>query len=117
MPANEQLTHRLRAALAPLEQVEEIKMFNGIAFLVNGKMCICVSNDELLCRIDPSLQETLMERPGCRPMLRRDKALTGYVYVHQEFVKTKKDFDYWVALCLAYNQVAKASKKKRTATK
>jgi len=37
----------------------------------------------------------------------------GYVYVSDGAIKTKKDFDYWISLALAFNKLAKSSKKKR----
>jgi hypothetical protein len=37
----------------------------------------------------------------------------GYVYVNEEVIKSKKDFDYWIALALDYNKRAKAAPKKK----
>ena len=33
-------------------QIEEKKMFSGLAFLVNEKMCVNVSGENLMCRFD-----------------------------------------------------------------
>jgi TfoX/Sxy family transcriptional regulator of competence genes len=112
MAYNEKLANKVRSALAHLPEVEEKKMFRGITFMVNGKMCISVSNDELMCRIDPELYDAVVKKKGCRPVIMRGKEYKGYVYVNEEGIKTKKDFDYWVRLCLEFNKKAKASKKK-----
>lgn len=112
MAINEQLTNRLRGLLVNIPHVEEKKMFRGIAFMVNGKMCITVGDNELMCRIDPDLQDKLLENPDCRPMVRDGKVLKGFVYVSDNILKTQKDWDYWVGLCLAFNSQAKASKKR-----
>lgn len=61
MPYNEKLANRIREALGELPDVEEKKMFGGIAFIVNGKMCVNVSGDEMMCRFDPSLQKENIE--------------------------------------------------------
>jgi len=53
MPANESLARRVRAALAPLGGVEEKRMFGGLAFMVDGKMCVTVGKDRIMCRISP----------------------------------------------------------------
>ena len=37
----------------------------------------------------------------------------GYVYVYEDAIKSKKDFDYWVKLALDFNKTAKASPKKK----
>ena len=41
-------------------------MFGGITFMVNGKMCISVGPNRLMCRIDPELHERAIEREGVR---------------------------------------------------
>jgi len=112
MAYNEKLANKVRSALAHLPEVEEKKMFRGITFMVNGKICISVSNDELMCRIDPELYGAVVKKKGCRPVIMREREYKGYVYVNEEGIKTKKDFDYWVRLCLEFNKKAKASKKK-----
>jgi TfoX/Sxy family transcriptional regulator of competence genes len=94
-------------------KIEEKKMFSGLAFMVNGKMCINVSGDNLMCRIDPALQEEIAERSGFQPMIMKGKELKGYCYVNPTGFKSRTDFEYWVDLCLSYNDRAKASKKIR----
>ena len=113
MAYNEKLANRLREALAHDLKVEEKRMFSGLAFMVDGKMCINVSGDELMCRFDPALQDEVAEKNGFRTMIMKGKQLNGYGYVDPEAIKSKKDFDYWVNLCLAFNPKAKASKKKK----
>lgn len=51
MAYNEELAERIRALLAERDDVTEKEMFSGICFMVEEKMCICFSGDELLCRI------------------------------------------------------------------
>jgi hypothetical protein len=36
----------------------------------------------------------------------------GYVYVSEEGIKTKNDFDFWIKLSLDFNKKAKASRPK-----
>ena len=116
MAINEKLADRIREALVDQKKVEEKVMFRGMCFMVNGKMCVCVSNDEMMCRIDPAETEAALEKDGCRPMMRNGKTMKGFVYVNTEAIKSKRDFDYWINLSLAFNKEAKASKKK-SATK
>jgi TfoX/Sxy family transcriptional regulator of competence genes len=110
MAYNEKLTNRLREALADIRNVEEKRMFSGITFMVNGKMCISAGDDRIMCRIDPSIHEKVVERKGCRTVMMKGREYKGYVYVNEEGIKAKKDFDYWVGLALDFNKLAKASK-------
>ncbi len=112
MAYNEKLAIKVRTALAHLSKVEERKMFRGITFMVNEKMCVSVSNNEIMCRIDPELYDTVVKKKGCRPVIMRGREYRGFVYVNEEGIKTKKDFDYWIGLALEFNKRAKASKKK-----
>ncbi len=112
MARNEKLEARVREALAAISNVEEKVMFSGMAFMVNGKLCIAAGDNELMFRINPDLQETVLEKPGVSEMLRSGKAIKGYVYVHEEALKSRKEFDYWTGLALDYNKQALPSKKK-----
>jgi TfoX/Sxy family transcriptional regulator of competence genes len=57
MPYNENLAHRIREALEHLPKVEEKKMFRGLTFIVNDKMCAGVSGDEMMLRFTPLLAQ------------------------------------------------------------
>ena len=103
MAYNQNLADKVREALKALPNVEEKKMFSGLAFLVDEKMCINVSGDHLMCRFDPALQEKVAARKGYQPMIMKGRELRGYCYVSEEGYSAKKDFDYWIGLCLDYN--------------
>lgn len=115
MPYSLTLANRIRTYLAgiPEIKIEEKEMFRGLAFLVNGKMCINVSGDDLMCRYDPVLEEEVSQRIGFQPMIMKGKQLRGYCYVSEDGYKSKGNFEYWLKLCLEFNEKAKASKKKK----
>jgi TfoX/Sxy family transcriptional regulator of competence genes len=109
------LADRIRTYLAdmPNLKVEEKTMFRGLAFLVNGKMCINVSDENLMCRFDSELEHVVAEKKGFLPMIMKGKQLRGYCYVTEDGYKSKTNFEYWLTLCLDFNGKAKASKKKK----
>lgn len=111
MAFNEQLAGRIREALSQLAAVEEKKMFQGICFMVNGKMCLCVRLDEMLCRVGPHKYAEALEMNHCRPMIHNGRTMTGFIFVSTEGIRRKKDFEYWVNLALEYNNEAKATKR------
>lgn len=112
MAYNEKLSNRIREALVALPKVEEKYMFGGVCYMLNGKMCMGVVKDEMMCRIDPDKYEEALDKKGCREMVFTGKPMKGYVFVAEEGMKSKKEFDYWVELCLEFNKKAKAAKKK-----
>ncbi|MFB9844384.1 TfoX/Sxy family protein [Mucilaginibacter ginsenosidivorans] len=111
MAYDEKLADRVREALADIPDVEEKKMFRGVTFMVDDKMCVSVSGDELMLRLDPDLTEQLVEEPGTRPMVHGDKHMKGFIYISEERFRNQKDFDRWIKLALDYNPKAKSSKK------
>ena len=113
MAYDEKLNDRVREAMSMFDNVEEKHMFGGTCYMLNDKMCIGVVGDELMCRIGPDAYEAAFERPGCRAMVFTGKPMNGYVFVSEEGMKSKKDFDHWIELCLAFNKHAKSSKKKK----
>ena len=113
MAHNEQLTTRVREALSGEKKVEEKRMFRGVGFMVNGKLCVSTGNDELMCRIDPELHDKVIQKNGVRSMEMKGRVYKGYVYIKEDAIKSKKDFDYWINLALDFNKIAKAAPKKK----
>lgn len=113
MAYDEKLSDRIREALQDVPNVEEKNMFGGVCYMVDGKMCIGVVKDEMMCRIGEERQEEALHKPGCREMDFAGRPMKGYVYVNHEGMKTQPDFNYWIDLCLAHNPQAKAAKKKK----
>jgi TfoX/Sxy family transcriptional regulator of competence genes len=113
MAYNQQLADRIRELIGEGYEVEEKTMFSGMCFMVNGKMCICVAREEILCRIGPGAMEAALEENGTREMINNGKTMKGYVYVAADEVKTTKALQHWLDLCLAFNKEAKAAKKKK----
>ena len=68
MAYNEKLANCIRKQLADLPNIEEKEMMGGLIFMYNGKMCVGIIKDEMMCRIDPNFHETAIEKTGCRTM-------------------------------------------------
>jgi TfoX/Sxy family transcriptional regulator of competence genes len=107
------LTARVRAALMDVPDVEERKMFGGITFMVNGKMCVSVGARRLMCRIDPRAHEAALQRKGCRTVVMKGREYRGYVHVDAEAVTKQSDLRHWIDLALDFNGRAKSSRKRR----
>lgn len=113
MAYNEKLADRTREIISlSHKKVEEKKMFGGLCFMVNGKMCVGVEQERLMVRLDPERYDEAMEKEGCKPMDFTGKIMKGYVFVDIDSLNTKKKLEYWVKLALEFNNKAKASKKK-----
>jgi TfoX/Sxy family transcriptional regulator of competence genes len=115
MAYDEKLAGRVREIIADTyKNIEEKKMFGGLCFMVNGKMCVGVEQERLMLRIDPEKYNDLIEKEGCRPMDFTGKPMKGFVFVDKEVLQTKKQLHYWIDLALEYNKIARPSKKKKS---
>jgi len=113
MSYNTKLADRVREALAHLPDVEEKEMFRGVCFMVNGKMCVCISGEELLCRIGAETMEAALDENGVRQMvMARNRPSKDFVFVSREAFQRQTDFDKWIKQALDFNPKAKASKKR-----
>lgn len=88
-------------------------MMGGLCFMVDGKMCVGVTKDRLMVRLDPTVEAAALARPGCQPMDFTGRPMKGYVFVHPEGWKTDAQLRHWLDLALDFNPRAKASKKRR----
>lgn len=113
MAYNTVLADRVREILVDTLNVTEKKMFSGIAFMVDEKMCICIVKTGLMCRIDPNRFDELVQKNGVQPMVMKGKEMNGYLLVDEEIVVSNKSLQYWVDICIDFNLKAKSSKKKK----
>ena len=113
MAYDEKLAGRIRELLAGKTEAEEKKMFGGLAFMVNSKMCVGIIRDELMCRLDPAFQEKALELPGCRIMKFTGRPMNGYVMVDPSGMSTRKELGFWIDRALEYNPLARSSVKKK----
>jgi TfoX/Sxy family transcriptional regulator of competence genes len=114
MAYDEKLADRARELITRTHNnVEEKRMFGGLCFMVNGKMCVGVETNRLMVRFDPARQEEIMEMDGAKPMDFTTKVMKGYTFVDKESIGTKKKLEFWIGLALEYNAIAKSSEKKK----
>lgn len=123
MAYDESLAERLRSALLRTsprdgEQIDERKMFGGIALLLDNCMACGVIGRDLVVRTGAAAAAEALRRPHARPMDFTGKPLTGFVYVDPAGLVTEAELDAWVAAGLAGAREAAREKagKPRTST-
>ena len=113
MAYNEHLADRIKQILDHRKiKFTEKKMFGGLCFLVDDKMLMGVEKARLMVRIGQDAEPGALKKKGAKPMDFTGRVMKGYLFVDDKAVDLDKELEYWVDLCLKYNPVAKASKKK-----
>ncbi len=118
MAYNELTANRIRMVFYDKKvEFTEKKMFAGICFMVDEKMCCGTHIDKvsgedlLLCRIGDEHYESALEMNHVVPMEFTSRAMKGYVFITEEGVTSDKDLGAWIQKCIDYNPLAKKSKK------
>ena len=86
------------------EELEEKKLFGGLAFMIRGKMVLTVSSrkDELvIVRIGKEMEKQVLPRTGAHTTLMRGRLYHGYIDLD---IEGQKELPYWIDLALSYNQ-------------
>jgi TfoX/Sxy family transcriptional regulator of competence genes len=106
MAYDEKVADRLRAALTrtlgPTDDIEERKMFGGIAELVNGHMCVGVLGSDLVVRVRVADADSVLRRPHVRPMDFTGRPMKGWIYVSPAGFAADAELDDWVRAGLAF---------------
>jgi TfoX/Sxy family transcriptional regulator of competence genes len=113
MESSSDLEKRVREALVDRVNLEEKRMFRGIAFMVDDKMCINVVKDGLMCRVDPEKHNELVQLPGCKALQMKGKDCKGYIDVSHDVLASDEQLGFWLELCLDFNKRAKRSAKRK----
>lgn len=86
------------------EELEEKKLFGGLAFMIRGKMVLTVSSrkDELvMVRIGKEMEKQVLPRTEAHTTLMRGRPYHGYIDLD---IEGQKELPYWIDLALSYNQ-------------
>ncbi|WP_432538001.1 TfoX/Sxy family protein [Kineococcus arenarius] len=119
MTYNTQVADRVRTALTDRE-VREVKMFGGLAFMVDERMLVCASagGSDLLVRVAPDSDAQHLHKPGARraEMGKGRSMGPGWITVDAEALATQEDFAYWMRAALAFHAQGSGTKQRPKAT-
>jgi hypothetical protein len=120
MAYDEYLGDRIRHALKEKQaNFSEMKMMGGLCFKVDEKMLCGIHTDKkygdnlLMARIGETQYEKEIEKEVCLPMDFTGRPMKGYIFVTPEGFDSDDSLSQWLDLCLSFNPLAKASKKKK----
>ena len=99
---DEELVARVRALLAGEPDLEERRMFGGLAFLVGGSMAVAASGQGgLMVRLDPERADAAVAAGEAGPLEMRGRPVRGWVRVDTDAVRGEDALAGWVGLGVA----------------
>jgi TfoX/Sxy family transcriptional regulator of competence genes len=96
MAFDEALAERIRAVLDSRSDIDERKMFGGIAYLVAGNMACGVMGEDLMVRMAPADAEARESEPGARRFDMGGRPMKGWLLVAPEVTADDGDLERWV---------------------
>ena len=88
---------RVRRIISGRGLVIEKTMFGGLVFMLNGNMCCGVNRTgALLVRVGSEGRKAALDEPHTRPMLMRDKEVSGFIFVDPPGIDADDDLEAWV---------------------
>lgn len=97
MAYDEELATRVRALVAGHGPALEKKMFGGLAFMLDGRMAVCVSGQGgLLLKVGEEQQARLVGE-HVAPMVMGGRESRTWVRVAPEALGTDEELERWVA--------------------
>jgi TfoX/Sxy family transcriptional regulator of competence genes len=102
MSFDEFLSIRIRAALGPLPNLEEKKMFGGVGFLVNGNMACGVHKNDLIVRVGPAKYAEALSRPHTHVFDMTGRPMAGWIMVEPQGCASESGLKAWVDQGLAF---------------
>ncbi len=114
MAYDEDLQERLERSLkAKKVHFSLKKMFGGLAFMVDDKMCLGILGERLMIRVDPKKKDFYLSKTGVTEMDFTGRPMKGFMYVNPEGYDMEADLNYWIEECLAWNPFANSSKREK----
>jgi len=76
-------------------------------------MCLGIVKEMLMCRIGIDGYQEALDMEHTQEMAFTGRPMKGYIFVRADGFDLDEDLKFWVDKCLAFNPLAKASKKKK----
>lgn len=102
MAYDETLAERIRDLLDTHADLDEKKMFGGLAFLIQGNMVVGVSGDSLMVRVGPENYESALAEPGVDVFGKTGSPMRGWVLASPQTIMSHDGLSRWVETAVSF---------------
>lgn len=96
MAYDEGLAFRIEEILRDKADLDEKRMFGGIAWLVNGNVAVGVYEESLISRIGPEDYQSALSKPGVREFDITGRPMKGWIMASDDAINEDNDLKYWI---------------------
>ena len=102
MAYSESLALRIRQIVVRRQGITEKKMFGGVCFLLNGKMCVGVWKNSLIARLGTEQEAEALLDPHVKKMDLTGKPMKGWVLVEPDGVENDEQLSGWIEQAIKF---------------
>ena len=102
MAYDEALAARVNEILSERPDIAERKMFGGLAFMLAGNMCCCVTDQGLMVRVGPEGYAEALTLPHAGVMDLTGRPMRGWVLVQPAGLESRAGLTEWVSRGAAF---------------
>ncbi len=99
---DEALARRLRHLLAREPGISEKRMFGGLAFLLDGRMTVCLWKGSLIARLGEDQAAVALRQPGVREFDVTGRPMRGWVIIDAAELADDVELDDWIGQSLRF---------------
>jgi len=96
MAFDENLAARIRKGLARRKDIEEMKMFGGLCFLLDGNMLVGVWKDSMIVRLGAEQGEEALMESHVKEFDITGKPMKNWIMVAPEGVRDSEQVKGWI---------------------
>lgn len=104
MSYDSRLAERLANVIASRSDMKQKKMFGGIAWLLNGNVCVGIHKEWLVIRIGIDRAGLVLKEPHAKPMDITGKPMKGWIMVSPDGLESDADLKRFVGMAIAFAQ-------------
>jgi TfoX/Sxy family transcriptional regulator of competence genes len=90
MGYNRDLEYRIDHLMSRLGEITKKKMFGGIGYLINGKMCFGIHQEFLVLRVSPEKAQELMKSEYVTPFDITGRPMKGWILVSPDILESEE---------------------------
>jgi TfoX/Sxy family transcriptional regulator of competence genes len=99
---DEALVARIRPLLKRRKGYSEKQMFGGVAFMINGSMCVGPWKGSLIVRLEKEKHEETQSEPHVKPMDITGKVMKGWARVEPVGIDDDNDLMAWIERAIKF---------------
>jgi hypothetical protein len=104
MSYSRSLADRIRQAFTGRRGITERKMFGGLVFFLNDKICVGIWHQSLIARLGVEQAALALKQPHVGPFDVTGRPMKGWIMVEPDGLESAAQLEAWIERALQFTQ-------------